>query len=109
MSWHDDVTGSMGPGGWLFAEGRFYHLRELLITMQRVTQIREPHLDMRLRSVVDGLVNHTGGAFSRERLTALVDDLYTANVRRSEDQNVRSGSRGSRRAHPRSRRADPGR
>ena len=31
---------------------------------------------MQLRSVVDGLVNHTGGAFSRERLTSLVDDLY---------------------------------
>ncbi len=31
---------------------------------------------MQLRSVVDGLVNHTGGAFSRERLTTLVDKLY---------------------------------
>lgn len=31
---------------------------------------------MQLRSVVDGLVNHTGGAFSRERLTSLVDELY---------------------------------
>ena len=31
---------------------------------------------MQLRSVVDGLVNHTGGAFSRQRLTSLVDDLY---------------------------------
>ncbi|HPE13416.1 MAG: hypothetical protein H6524_15525 [Actinobacteria bacterium] len=41
-----------------------------------MTQIREPQVDMQLRSVVDGLVNHTGGAFSRERLTALVDDLY---------------------------------
>lgn len=31
---------------------------------------------MQLRSVVDGLVNHTGGAFSRERLSDLVDGLY---------------------------------
>lgn len=31
---------------------------------------------MQLRSVVDGLVNHTGGAISRDRLTALVDELY---------------------------------
>jgi protein-tyrosine-phosphatase len=31
---------------------------------------------MQLRSVVDGLVNHTQGAFSRERLSDLVDELY---------------------------------
>jgi protein-tyrosine-phosphatase len=31
---------------------------------------------MQLRSVVDGLVNHTQGALSREELAALVDEIY---------------------------------
>jgi hypothetical protein len=33
-------------------------------------------VDVQLRNVVDGLVNHTQGAIPREQLTALVDDLY---------------------------------
>ncbi len=37
---------------------------------------RDPQVDVQLRSVVDGLVNHTQGAISREELTALVDRLY---------------------------------
>ena len=31
---------------------------------------------MQLRSVVDGLVNHTGAAIPRERLATIVDELY---------------------------------
>lgn len=38
--------------------------------------MREPNVDMQLRSVVDGLVNHTAGTIPRERLTTIVDDLY---------------------------------
>lgn len=37
---------------------------------------RDPQIDAQLRHVVDNLVNHTAGAFPREQLTALVDDLY---------------------------------
>jgi protein-tyrosine-phosphatase len=37
---------------------------------------RDPQVDAQLRSVVDGLVNHTQGAISREDLTTLVDDIY---------------------------------
>lgn len=37
---------------------------------------RDPQVEMQLRSVVDGLVNHTQGALSREDLTALVDEIY---------------------------------
>jgi arsenate reductase (thioredoxin) len=35
-----------------------------------------PQIDAQLRSVVDGLVNHTQGAIPRDRLSALVDNLY---------------------------------
>lgn len=46
---------------------------------------RDPQVDVQLRNVVDGLVNHTQGAVSREDLSALVDELYeqmaaTANI-----------------------------
>lgn len=41
-----------------------------------MSRTRDPHVEMQLRSVVDGLVNHTSGAFSRERLSELVDGLY---------------------------------
>lgn len=37
---------------------------------------REPQVDVQLRNVVDGLVNHTQGAVSREDLTTLVDEIY---------------------------------
>jgi arsenate reductase len=37
---------------------------------------REPNVDVQLRSVVDGLVNHTAGTIPRERLSSIVDDLY---------------------------------
>jgi protein-tyrosine-phosphatase len=37
---------------------------------------RDPQVEVQLRSVVDGLVNHTGGAIPRDELAALVDDLY---------------------------------
>jgi Low molecular weight phosphotyrosine protein phosphatase len=37
---------------------------------------RDPQIDAQLRHVVDSLVNHTAGAFPREQLTALVDELY---------------------------------
>lgn len=37
---------------------------------------RDPQIETQLRNVVDGLVNHTQGAVSREDLTALVDQLY---------------------------------
>ncbi len=37
---------------------------------------RDPQVEMQLRSVVDGLVNHTQGAIPRDELTALVDELY---------------------------------
>lgn len=33
-------------------------------------------MDVQLRNVVDGLVNHTGGTVSREELSAIVDRLY---------------------------------
>ncbi|MBK6762300.1 MAG: hypothetical protein IPG68_03045 [Micrococcales bacterium] len=38
--------------------------------------VRDPQVDVQLRNVVDGLVNHTGGAIPRENLAAIVDDLY---------------------------------
>ncbi len=38
--------------------------------------VRDAKVEAQLRHVVDGLVNHTGGAFSRDRLTTLVDELY---------------------------------
>ena len=76
------------------------HLRELLITMQRVTQIREPQVDMQLRSVVDGLVNHTGRAFSRNGSRPW-STTCTSRCPPGKGPNVRSGSRGSRRT-PRS-------
>jgi protein-tyrosine-phosphatase len=38
--------------------------------------LRDPQVELQLRNVVDGLVNHTQGAFPRAKLTALVDDLY---------------------------------
>lgn len=37
---------------------------------------RDPQVEVQLRSVVDGLVNHTQGAISRDDLTALVDEIY---------------------------------
>lgn len=37
---------------------------------------RDAQVEMQLRSVVDGLVNHTQGAISRDDLTALVDQIY---------------------------------
>lgn len=37
---------------------------------------RDPQVDTQLRNVVDGLVNHTQGALSREELTTLVDEIY---------------------------------
>lgn len=37
---------------------------------------RDPQVEMQLHSVVDGLVNHTRGTFTRERLSAIVDELY---------------------------------
>lgn len=37
---------------------------------------RDAAVDVQLRNVVDGLVNHTQGAIPRERLTELVDGLY---------------------------------
>lgn len=37
---------------------------------------RDPQVEVQLRSVVDGLVNHTQGAIARDDLTTLVDDLY---------------------------------
>lgn len=37
---------------------------------------RDPQIELQLRHVVDGLVNHTGGALTRDRLTELVDELY---------------------------------
>lgn len=42
----------------------------------RVSETRDPKIEAQLHHVVDGLVNHTGGAFPRDRLTALVDELY---------------------------------
>lgn len=37
---------------------------------------RDSQVEQQLSHVVDGLVNHTQGAFPRSKLTALVDDLY---------------------------------
>jgi protein-tyrosine-phosphatase len=37
---------------------------------------RDPQIELQLRHVVDGLVNHTGGTLTRERLTAIVDEFY---------------------------------
>lgn len=37
---------------------------------------RDPQIEVQLRNVVDGLVNHTQGAIPRSELTALVDELY---------------------------------
>ncbi len=37
---------------------------------------RDPQVEVQLRNVVDGLVNHTQGAIARQDLSALVDQLY---------------------------------
>jgi hypothetical protein len=37
---------------------------------------RDPQIEVQLRNVVDGLVNHTQGAIPRSELAALVDELY---------------------------------
>ncbi len=37
---------------------------------------RDPKIDAQLRHVVDNLVNHTSGAFTREQLNDLVEELY---------------------------------
>ena len=37
---------------------------------------RDPQVEVQLRNVVDGLVNHTQGAIPRQDLSALVDQLY---------------------------------
>lgn len=37
---------------------------------------RDAHIEIQLRSVVDGLVNHTQGAIPRDQLSTIVDDLY---------------------------------